>query len=147
MNIKSAPRLGRIAHGTIGLVRARARASVFILWQRSGCIIPHLCHSLLRVYVSLDAGSHAGSDAVWVTILITVMMLSMTYVLFSNSFFYALNVLVVPPLIFVHMSYMLARGEWSGRMSGFLEMRLTTDSAELSSFSHHPEGYPVLCLP
>ena len=66
MNIKSAPRLGRSLTALLASFRARARASVFILWQRSGCIIPHLSHSLLRIYVSLDAGSHAGSHAVWV---------------------------------------------------------------------------------
>ncbi len=66
MNIKSAPRLGRsLTALSASFVLALVHQYLFY-GSTSGCIIPHLCHSLLRIYVSLDAGSHAGFHAVWV---------------------------------------------------------------------------------
>lgn len=115
MNIKSVPRLGRSLTALLAsLVLAFVHQYLFY-GNAPGVSFP--------IFVILFYGFmfHLAQDRMraptrfgWL-LLITIMMLSMTYVLFSNPFFYVLNMLVIPPLIFVHMSYMLGtrRVEWS----------------------------------
>ncbi|BBH23646.1 hypothetical protein Back11_49910 [Paenibacillus baekrokdamisoli] len=77
-------------------------------------------------------------------LLIVNLMLSMTYVLFNNSFFYVLNVLVIPPLIFIHMSYML-----SARRIEWWKIRIIQDALDhlfVQSTRHFPTVFKVIRL-
>ncbi|WP_130616760.1 DUF4153 domain-containing protein [Cohnella abietis] len=50
-----------------------------------------------------------------------IMLLSMTYVIFNNPFFYGLNLVVIPSLVFVHLAYTRGRKKhvwWSIRIVG-----------------------------
>ncbi|MFB5268724.1 DUF4153 domain-containing protein [Paenibacillus enshidis] len=55
----------------------------------------------------------------------SVMLLSLTYVLFYNPLFYALNLLVIPCLVSVHMAY-----KFSGRRLDWADIRLLWDTID-----------------
>ncbi|WP_339255871.1 DUF4173 domain-containing protein [Paenibacillus sp. FSL P2-0136] len=48
--------------------------------------------------------------------MVSIFLLSLTYMLFGNWFFFALNIVVIPVLILLHMTYMLSyrKPAWSG---------------------------------
>ncbi|MEW4372217.1 DUF4153 domain-containing protein [Paenibacillus kandeliae] len=74
---------------------------------------------LFYLYMYTYAGDRLRRGS-WFSRLLTtaILLLSLTYGLFADGFFYVLNMLVVPGLIFGHMAYMLSdrRPNWA-RMS------------------------------
>jgi hypothetical protein len=71
-----------------------------------------------------------------------IIMLSMTYALFSNSFFYVLNFVAIPPLIFIHITFM-----YSSRKRPWYKFRLIVDALDHlipQSFRHFPTVFNVV---
>lgn len=71
-----------------------------------------------------------------------IMLLSLTYVLFSNVVFYVLNLLVIPALFFIHMAYSLSerRLDWSA-------LKLVGDALDhviVQSLRHVPTVFRVV---
>ncbi|WP_322923384.1 DUF4173 domain-containing protein [Paenibacillus campi] len=71
---------------------------------------------LFYFYMYTYAGDRLRAGSVISRLLTSaIILLSLTYALFTNPLFYALNMLVVPGLILIHMAYMLSarRPHWS----------------------------------
>lgn len=71
-----------------------------------------------------------------------IILLSMTYVLFSNPFFQVLNFMVIPPLIFIHITFM-----FSSRKRPWYELRIIVDALDHlipQSFRHFPTVFNIV---
>lgn len=71
-----------------------------------------------------------------------IMLLAMTYLLFNNFVFYLLNMIIIPPLIFLHMAYLFSprRLDWSN-------IRLIIDALDHfipQAFRHFPTVFKVI---
>jgi len=73
---------------------------------------------------------------------VVIMLLSLTYALFNNPVFYALNLVVVPPLIFIHLAY--TRGV---KKIDWWDIRIVWDALDhlvLQSMRHVPTVFRIL---
>ncbi|AJS60579.1 DUF4153 domain-containing protein [Paenibacillus sp. IHBB 10380] len=98
---------------------------------------------LLYVYMFLGAQDQMRKRS-WFGYLLfgVIIMLSMTYVLFSNSFFHVLNFVAIPPLIFIHITFM-----FSSRKRPWYKFRLIVDALDHlipQSFRHFPTVFNVV---
>lgn len=107
--------------------------------QMAGVSIPtFVC--LLYIFVLYVAKDRLRKNTwfsyVWLG---AVFLLSLTYALFANWFFFGLNFLVIPALIFLHMTYMLSYRlpSWSG---------LALIGAATEHFLHRACGIGLRCL-
>jgi hypothetical protein len=98
---------------------------------------------LFYLYMFLDSKATIRNTSLFGWFLFAIIiLLSMTYLLLNNPIFYALNFVVVPPLIFLHITYLR-----SFRKLDWWDIRLLIDALDHlvhQSLRHLPTGFRIV---
>jgi hypothetical protein len=98
---------------------------------------------LLYVYMWIYAKDQMNNQSRFTWLLLgTILLLTMTYLLFNNPFFHALNLVVIPALIFLHMTLLL-----SYRQLDWGSIRIAANALDHlipQTFRHWPTAVTIL---
>ncbi len=98
---------------------------------------------LFYLYMYTYAGDRLRQGSAISRLLMTaIVLLSLTYALFTNPLFYTLNILAVPVLILMHTTYMLSerRPQWSSPALAWA----TIEQVLVHMFAHMPTPFRML---
>lgn len=98
--------------------------------------------SLLYVYMFINAKDQMVESAWFGWVLFgSVLLLSLTYALFDNPFFYGLNFVTIPALFFVHMAYIFSKERPSWYKPQML--KVTLNHLIVQSLRHVPTAFGI----